>query len=135
MANKNSPFKPDLITARVSGRTPISAHDASALADRGMTARVAFPRSPFHHLIPRQLLKNKVSRLALENAKINIDDYAVQICQGEHTAIHSMDYNLLWEIFFYTCINPSREMILSHMEWMKVKFKITEHTQPYVKIS
>jgi hypothetical protein len=133
MAKSFKPLKPETITARYTGKTPLSHADASALADRGMSIRDADPRSPLHHLIPRKMLKIEASRRALENAHIDINDYAVQICEGEHTAIHTEHYNLLWEIFFYLNKSPSREMILAHMLDMKIRFKITEHIQPYIK--
>lgn len=116
-----------------SGRTPKSIWDVAAKDNRGITVRNAFPRSPFHHLIPRELLSIPHIARTLNEAKINIDDYAVQLSEGDHTAIHTMGYNAKWIAYFDSNINPSRAMILAQMAKMKVDYKITEHTVPFPK--
>lgn len=86
-----------------------------------------------HHLIPRELLSIAHVAHALSNAKLNIDDYAVQISEGDHSAIHTMGYNDKWIAYFDTHINPCRAMILAQMEKMKMDFKIYEQTVPYIR--
>lgn len=135
MPKSFSPLKPERITVRSSGRTPISSLDAEVLSNRGITIRDAFPRSPFHHLIPQELLKYEKIRRALEQAHIDIHEYAVQLSEGDHSAIHTMGYNEKWISYFENHENPSREMILAQMYQMKFDFKISEHIQQYVKLA
>jgi hypothetical protein len=125
-------IKPPEVTAKPKGGGARTAWDEGALADKGMTPRAAFPRSPLHHLIPQELLKNPSIRALLKKRGIDIDQFAVQISEGEHSAVHSRYYNKEWSDFFASNPNASRSAILKFKDKMKKAFgmgKLPE--QPY----
>ena len=98
-----------------------------------MTPRVAFPKSPLHHLIPQELLKNPAIRNLLKKRGIDIDRFAVRISEGEHTAIHTMEYNQKWTDFFAANPNASRADILKFKDKMKTDYQmggLTEQRYP-----
>lgn len=128
--------KPPSETARPKSQRGSTPWDAGALADRGMSVRVAFPRSPLHHVIPRELLKNPRVRGLLEKRGIDIDDFCVQLSEGEHSAIHSAidrqgrNYNQKWADFFERSPDATPAQIINFAEKMREWVKI-DMSLPY----
>ncbi len=86
------PPKGKQVTAQPTGKTPPTDHNAAALGDRGRRIAPAYPRDPLHHVLPQEF-REWFSRAP---RGIDIDAYAVSIGQGEHSAIHSMEWNQRW---------------------------------------
>lgn len=125
--------KPSNVTAKPKGGAP-STWDEAALADKGMTPRVAFPKSPLHHLIPQELLKVKSIRNLLKKRGIDIDDFTVRIGEGEHSAVHTMEYNQKWKDWFANNPNASKADILKFKDKMKNDYKMGQLPEErYVK--
>lgn len=118
--------KPSGITAKPKGGKPSTAWDKAALADKGMTPRGVLPRSPFHHLIPQELLENPDIKRLLERRKIDIDDFSVQLSEGEYTAIHSMEYNKKWSRCFKETPNATKAEIFGFMNRLRKEYKIND---------
>lgn len=124
--------KASTITAQPKGGAP-SVADASAKS-YGVTPRGALPRSPLHHLIPQELLNDPAIKNLLEKRNIDIDEFAVRISEGEHSAVHSMDYNKKWKDFFASNPKASRSDILNFRDKMRKDFKLDKvDMEPYVK--
>ncbi|HET6975285.1 MAG TPA: SpvB/TcaC N-terminal domain-containing protein [Pyrinomonadaceae bacterium] len=115
--------KPSEVTVKPKGGAP-SAWDEGALAGRGMTPRAAFPKSPLHHLIPQELLKNPAIKRLLKKRKIDIDEFTVRIGEGEHSAVHTMDFNKKWTDFFANNPNASKADIMKFKDKMKTDYKM-----------
>jgi RHS repeat-associated protein len=111
-------IKPPTITARPKGG-PRSWWDESALIETGMTPRIAFPRSPLHHVIPKEMLKNPKVKQLLEKRGIDIDDFTVKLSEGEHSAIHTMKYNQKWARFFRNNPDAPSSMIRAFADRMR----------------
>lgn len=111
------------ITARPKGGRR-SKWDEAAMSEPGMTARQAFPRSPLHHVIPKELLKTPAIKKLLEKRGIDIDEYTVKLSEGEHSAIHTAGFNKLWKDFFEKNPKASRSSILHFVgamrDWAKI---------------
>ena len=88
-----------------------------------MTPRIAFPCSPLHHVLSEGMLVNPKMRKVLERRGIDIDDFAVKLSEGEHSAIHSMGYNEKW-FDFKKHRHASRSRILDFAKRMRKWAKI-----------
>lgn len=114
------------ISAQPKGRTPLSESDAAALADRGMTARAAFPRSPLHHVFPQA--KEIQNWIASRAPSINIHEYVVELSEGEHSAVHAkgVNWNDAWKEFMKTNPNATEQQIFEHAGKLMDKYKISD---------
>lgn len=112
------------ITAQPKGGTPLSKYDAAALADRGITARAAFPRSPLHHVFPQA--KNIQKWIASRG--INIHKYVVELSEGEHSAVHAkgVNWNDAWKEFMKTNPNATEQEIFEFAGKLMDKYKISD---------
>lgn len=121
-------------TARPKEKKPDDEWDPQATRDKGIHPRPAYPRSPYHHLLPQELIKDPKIRALLEKRGFNIHDHTIQISQGEHSAVHSRGYNEAWKRFFANKPNATRNEILVFMKRMRIKYKITDPpVEPFPK--
>ena len=117
------PRPPDGPTARPKGGAPMSESDAAALADRGMTARAAFPRSPLHHVFPQA----KKLQEWIASRGVNIHEYVVELSEGEHSAVHAkgVNWNDAWKDFMASNPNATEQQIFEHAGKLMDKYKIS----------
>jgi RHS repeat-associated protein len=109
------------ITAQPKGG-PRSKWDAAALRDRGMTVRRAFPRSPLHHVFPQA----KAIQRWIASRGINIHEYTLELTEGEHSAIHTMDWNREWKAFMEANSQATEQQIFEFAGKLMDKYKISD---------
>ena len=115
------PPKERQVTARPTGKTPQSAHDAAALQDRGRRAGNAYPRDPLHHVLPQEF------REFFQSRGIDVDDYAVALSEGEHTATHTMKWNLQWKEWIQANPKATADETFAFARKMVKEFKLDDH--------
>jgi len=113
------------ITAQPRGGTQSTPRNAAALADRGMRASNAYPRDPLHHVLPQE------ERAFFESKGINIDDFAVSISEGEHTATHTMGWNKKWADWIKANQGAGKSEIWQFARKMMEDFKL--NNRPFTK--
>lgn len=123
------PPKGRQITAQPTGKTPRSAHDAAALADRGRRIANAYPRAHLHHVLPQA----KEFRPFFDKLKINVDAWVIALSEGEHSAIHSGGEEGGWNPLWRKWINQQKgkdvtpEQVWKFAREMLKKFKLEHH--------
>lgn len=115
----------DQVTARPTGKTPQTPHNQSALADRGRRVSIAYPRSPLHHVLPQEY------RAFFKARGLNVDDYAVAVTEGEHSATHTMGWNPKWKAWIDAHPNAGVEEIWGFARKMMEEFKLSN--RPFTK--
>jgi RHS repeat-associated protein len=125
------PPKDPEITARPKGGTESTPHNEAALQNRGVRVANAYPRDPLHHVLPQEF--RKFFEKAFRSAGLSIDDYAVSISQGEHSALHTMKWNPKWAAWIKSNPNATPGQILAFAEQVMKEFKVTAPFVKYVK--
>ena len=97
------------VTAQPTGKTPQTNRNAAALEGRGRRVANAYPRDPLHHVLPQEYRKF----FAAPGRGLNVDDYAVSLSEGEHTAVHSVKWNQRWADWIGHHQNATREEVLA----------------------
>lgn len=115
------PPKERQVTARPTGKTPQSAHDAAALQDRGRRAGNAYPRDPLHHVLPQEF------REFFKGRGIDVDDYAVVLSEGEHTATHTMKWNPKWKEWIQANPKATADETFAFARKMVKESKLDDH--------
>ena len=113
------------ITARPKGGPQDTRRNASALSDKGMRVSNAYPRDPLHHVLPQEF------RDFFKSKGLNVDDYAVAISEGEHTAIHTMGWNKKWADWINANKGASQAEIWKFARKMMEEFKL--NNRPFTK--
>lgn len=115
------------ITAQPTGKTPSTAHNAAALADRGRRITNAYPRDHEHHVLPQA----KEFRPFFKRLRIDVDKWVISLSEGEHSAIHSGGaeggWNPLWKKWIDTHQDASAEEVWDFARYMLKKFKLEHH--------
>ncbi|MFM0258421.1 SpvB/TcaC N-terminal domain-containing protein [Paraburkholderia sediminicola] len=99
--------------------------NASALADKGMRVGNAYPRDPLHHVLPQKF------RAFFKSKGLDVDDYAVAITEGEHSAIHTMKWNPKWAKWIEDNQGASKAEIFKFARKMMDEFKL--NNRPFTR--
>ncbi len=102
------------------GKTPQTPHNASALEGEGRRVTKAYARDPLHHLLPQEHRK----WFAGGGRNLNVDNFAVDLTEGDHSALHTMKWNKKWETYIKANPNATAKDVLKQMEKMRKEFKI-----------
>jgi RHS repeat-associated protein len=109
------------VTAQPTGKTPATEHNATALENRGVRPRTAFPTDIHqHHVLPQDFR----SWFKAGGRNLNVDDFAVDVTQAEHEALHKMGWNQKWEAWIKDHPNATADEVWGFAREMMESQKI-----------
>ena len=111
-------------TARPKGKP--SEFDVDAEKGVGRRKANAYPRDPLHHLLPQEY------RDWFAERGIDVDDFTVNLSEGDHSALHTMKWNEEWEKFIDANPGATPDDVWNKMDDMMKKYKIDDlPIEPY----
>ncbi len=112
------------VTAQPKVRAP-TPHDADVLKGTGRRVSNAYPRDPLHHLLPQE------QREWFSKRGIDVDQFTLSMTEGDHTAIHTSEWNPIWNDFIKKNPDATPTEVFTQLNKMRKDFKI--NTAPPVR--
>jgi len=119
------PPKGSGISAQPKGGPQQTRWNAASLGEKGMRVSNAYPRDPLHHVLPQE------HRAFFASKGIDIDKYTVAITEGEHSAIHTMQWNKKWGDWIKANQGAGETEIWQFARKMMDEFKL--NNRPFVR--